>query len=343
MRRVTPLACALALAATVPGCTGSDDSSTPAPSPTTGAPAQAAATLPVAPGSVVAPASWKLASIEIENPDGLAGLDGAVFVKTDDGRVVRLDASTGKVTAQRKIDTATDIAHYCQGIGSDGETLWACSASDTTTDIVRLDPATLKETGRAKVDKVFDQLSLGVGGGRVWVLTGDGSQLTSVDTRNLEQTTVPLARRCFQTAVTSAVVYATCLLDDEVIAVDTASGEVTDSVSVTQPTNISVTDDEVWVSGSAGLLRLDTELEPQAAYPGLSTGSEGDVVATPSGVWVRHPDEFLLRIDPISGEVAARYAIAPVPSGGSLLVTDDAVWTSAANDATVFKVDRDAS
>jgi hypothetical protein len=49
-----------------------------------------------------------------------------------------------------------------------------------------------------------------------------------------------------------------------------------------------------------------------------------------------HP---VIAVDPATGRVASRYAIDPVPSGGSLLVVGNTVWTSAFDDATVYEVD----
>ena len=323
---------------TVVACSGRDQ--VPPVAGGTSAPSQAAvSTDPSAPVSVVPQTRWMVDSVDLGYPDGLAAMDGAVFVKTDDGKVARIDPETGKVVAQAKIDTAKDAAHYCQGIGSDGETLWACSAGDASTDVVRLDPATLEVTATAKVDKVFDQYALSVVDGTLWVLTGAGDRLTGVDTSTGKQTTVPLGRRCFQLSASARRVYLTCLLDDEVIAVDARTGKVLAHTEVPHPTNVSVSGDDVWVSGSAGLVRLDPDLQPRASYPGLTAGPEGDLAATDTAVWVRQPEGFLLRIDPATDQVAARYDIDPVPSGGSLLVTDDAVWTSAFDDNVVYKID----
>jgi hypothetical protein len=278
-------------------------------------------------------------SVHLENPDGLASLGGAVFVKTDDGRVARIDPGTGRVTRTARVDTAHDRAHYCQGIGSDGATLWACSAGDTTTDVVRLDPRTLAVTARVAVDKVFDQLALGVTGGRVWVLAGDGSRLTSVDTATGRQTTSVLPSRCFQLAATGTGVYVTCRLDDTVLLVDPVARTVVRRAAVTEPVNVSVSGGDVWVSGRDGLHRLRPDLGAVAVYPELGVGGEGDLAATPAGVWVRQAAGFLLRVDATTGRVTTRYGIDPVPSGGSLLVVGSSVWTSASDDATVFEVD----
>ena len=303
-----------------------------------GSPVATVSTAATQPRTVVPQRQWWLAAITIDSPDGLAAMDGAVFVKTDDGQVARIDPRTNGIVRRARLDTARDRAHYCQGIGSDGRTLWACSASDSTTDLVRLDPATLRVTRRARVGKVFDQYSVPVTGGRAWVLTDDGHVLTGVDTETGEPTEISLPHRCFQLAATASVVYATCLLDDEVVAVDPVAAEVVDHVEVRGPVNVAVDRDHVWVSGSDGLLRLDADLVPQARYPGLVAGAEGDLVTAGGAVWVRNPDTFLTRIDSASGAVTARYASRAALSGGSVLVAYGSLWTSASDDSTVLRV-----
>ncbi|GAA3815256.1 PQQ-binding-like beta-propeller repeat protein [Nocardioides panacisoli] len=328
--RIVGTGCAaVLLASAAAGCSGSDngDAGGPASSPAASRPA------------TIEPAAWRLGTTTTENPDGLAAIDHAVFVKTDDGRVVRIDPATGRVTAEADLDTAKDPGSYCQGIGSDGDTLWACSAGDSTTDVVRLDPRTLAVTARLPVDKLFDQYALPVVGGTVWVLGGDGSRLVGVDTATGRSRTSRLPYRCFQLAATKEAVYATCLVDEEVIAVDPRTRKVVASAQVDGPTNVATGDGTVWVSGSRGLSRFDDTLASPTLFEGPSAGQEGDLLMTGSAVWVRNPDDFLLRIDPATGAVTARYAMHPAVSGGSALIAYGSLWTSAYDDATVYQVD----
>ena len=294
---------------------------------------------PGPPERVVGQERWERAAIAIDNPDGLAAIDHAVFVKTDDGRVVRVDPRTARVVAETRVDTAHSRDHYCQGIGTDGDTLWACTASDTRTDVVRLDPRTLAVTARVRVDKVFDQYFLPVVDGALWVLSGDGSVLSRVDTRTGEVTRTALPERCFQLAATADTVYATCLLADVVLAVDARSGSVVGRADVLKPTNVAVGGGSVWVSGVAGLYRFDAaSLEPLGGFAGLMAGPEGDLLADATGVWVRDPSSFLTHVDAGRGAIDVRCPISPVTSGGSLLDAYGALWTSASDDGTVYVV-----
>lgn len=251
-------------------------------------------TVSAAPEQVVAQQAWHRGRVQIAFPDGLAVVGDAVYVKTDDGHVVRVDPATHEVEADVRVDTTTDPDHYCQGIGTDGRTLWACSAAEGgTTDVVRLDPETLEVRATVKVDKVFDQLTLPVSGGRVWVLTEGGEALTAIDTATNQATTHPLSRPCLQAAANATTVYVTCLLSNEVVAVDIATGKVSDQVAVTGPYNVvAAVDEDVWVSGSEELVRLSAELEPRTVYPGLVAGREGDLLLAGSTLWIRQRPDF---------------------------------------------------
>ncbi len=70
------------------------------------------------------------ATIAVQNADGLIAFAGALWVKTDDGRVVRIDPATNRVTREIAVDDVSDKNQYCQGIGTDGKSIWACMQRD---------------------------------------------------------------------------------------------------------------------------------------------------------------------------------------------------------------------
>jgi hypothetical protein len=132
------------------GCSPATDEQSP----------RAPITVSAGPATTATLDSRLVATIDLASPDGLVEVSGAVWVKTDDGRVPRIDPGTDTVTGTVQLDTATDPSHYCQGIGTDGTAVWACTASDSATGIVRIDPTTMAVGEPVAVDKVFDQLSL---------------------------------------------------------------------------------------------------------------------------------------------------------------------------------------
>ena len=60
--------------------------------------------------------------------------------------LVASDPATNMMVGAIKVDTSTLLDHHCQGLGTDGEVVWACSASrvedNTAIDVVRIDPGT---------------------------------------------------------------------------------------------------------------------------------------------------------------------------------------------------------
>ena len=292
------------------------------------------------PAMVIPESTWARGRVRIDYPDGLAALGGAVFVKTDDGHVVRVQAASRTVGADVKVDTTRDPDHYCQGIGTDGRTLWACSAADSgTTNLVELDPETLQVRATVRIDKIFDQLAIPIVGRTAWVLTGTGSTLTALDTVTRRTRSYPLGRRCLQVAATTRTVYLTCRLSNEVVALAPGSGKIRRIARVDAPVNVVAGPDGVWVSGSGGLVRLSADLQVLETYPGLLAGPDGDLLLTSGSLWIRQGAGFLLRLDTTRSVVAARYAIDPLPSGGSLLEVGKEIWTSSYDDDLVLVVD----
>jgi hypothetical protein len=289
------------------------------------------------PSTVATLSSRLIAKISIPNPDGLVEVGGAVWVKTDDGSVVRIDPRTDIVTGTVHVDTATDPSHYCQGIGTDGTSVWACTAGDSSTGIVRIDPTTMAIGEPVAVDKVFDQLSLPHSSRGIWVLTGRGDTVTVVDPASQATISYPLGARCQQLAASSAVIVATCANDDVAVALNPATGRVLARVSLAAPRIAGVTGHDVWVDTSHGLTRLGTDLKVRAVYPHVTVGLEGDLALAADGtLWARGPGGVVWRIDPTRNIVSDQLTSSPAVSAGSLMVTTNGLWTSANNEDFVL-------
>jgi hypothetical protein len=301
---------------------------------------RATPTVTAAPATEGALESRLIATIDIDHADGLVEVGGAVWVKTDDGQVVRINPGTDAVTGTVHLDTATDPSHYCQGIGTDGTAVWACTASDTTTGIVRIDPTTMTVGQPVAVDKVFDQLSLPHTARGIWVLSAGGNAVTVVDPVSQATKSYPLPGRCLQLAASEAVVVATCAVDNLVVALDPETGEVTAQVSLDSPRIAAATEGDVWVDTSQGVTRLTTDLEVRAVYPKQVVGLEGDLTVAADELWVRGAGGVLWRIDPTRDSVAEQLSADPALSAGSLLVTSDALWATAGNDGVVLHLRR---
>ena len=283
------------------------------------------------------------AAIEVGFPDEIVFVQGFVWVKTDDGRVVQIDPDTNSVVGDIKVDTVTNWHDYCQGLGTDGEFVWACATRGDdnfrTIDVVRIDPATRSVIATVDVGKIFDQYNMPFLDQRIWVLTGDGSKLVGIDTATNEPgPAIELGERCFQVAAAGDSLLVTCKLANLLLRVDPQSMQVTQRVSISpSPWNVRASEDAVWVGVRNAVHRLDPAT--LASLVIFSVPGDQDLFITDAGVWVRVDPGFLYRIDPLTNQVMEQF-----PSDqrhynmGGFIVTDDSVWTSAGDDDLVLRI-----
>lgn len=328
------------LAAILVACSGGAGS--PAPRPSSAVPtvaASAASSTPLA--------SRLVATVRIDNPDEMAVAAGSVWVKTDDGRVVQVDPRANRVVGEIKVDTTSEQPHYCQGLGSDGTRLWACAArgegASRTIDVVRIDPVTRRIAATFAVAKIFHQLRMPVLRGHLWVLVGTGDKVVAIDiATDRQQPPIELGARCTQLAVAGEMLLATCGQDDAIIEIDAERRIVGRRVRFEDARVIAVGPDAVWIAQRDAVARLDrTTLQPTLAISGLpKVGTSGDLVLADEGLWIRMEGGFLYRVDPDTGQVAEHITTSTELSGGSLLVTDGAIWTTAADDRQLLRLQR---
>ena len=286
-------------------------------------------------------AQRQIGRITIDNADGLVAALGFIWVKTDDGRLVKVDPRTNRIVGQRKLDTATEQSHYCQGIGTDGKSVWACATTDMATDVVKVDPTSLAPVHRVQVNKVFDQLRLPFAGGKLWVLGADGTSLVGVDPATAAATVRKLPVRCLQMFGSGSMLVATCRVDNVILRIDPASGAVSARRSIASPGFAVTSGTDMWVDTSEGVQRLDTALRTTAVYPELVVGLDGDLAVDDTGaIWARQQSGFLLRIDPNRNAVVEQVTASRSLSGGSLLITGDSIWTTASDDAALLRLRR---
>jgi hypothetical protein len=287
------------------------------------------------PSSIVSFDERLLATIDIKYPDELAFVQGFIWVKTDDGHVIQVDPATNSVVGDIKVDTTSDPYHYCQGLGTDGENIWACSASgdenQRTIDVVRIDPSTQSVVETVKIGKIFDQFNMPFLLNQIWVLSGNGDKLVGIDiATNQPSPAIDLGARCFQVAVVSKSLLVTCKLDNLLLRIDPAKMEVSERLTFPNPRNIIATENGIWLSQDNAVVRLDTEsLNPVATFSQLFNV---DIFATKEAVWVRLEDGFLYQIDPVSNRLVEQIKTDQSLSMGSILVTADSIWTTAGDD-----------
>jgi streptogramin lyase len=261
-----------------------------------------------------------------------------VWVKTDDGRVVRVDQRDNRVTAEIRTDTAADASHYCQGIGVADGKVWACSAGDRSTDLVEIDPVSVRITTRAKVDKVFDQLRLATSRNGLWVLSANGTRVTRVDPRSGTWSSSALGLRCLQLGADESLLVATCATESTLLVLDPDTGAVLSRVPLPEPRQVAPFHGEIWVDTAKGIMRLRRDLSVAAIYPSLTAGVSGDLLVQAGAVWVRTATGTIFRIDPETGDVREQIVPDADLTPGSMLVAYGSIWTTSGDDGILYRL-----
>lgn len=269
-------------------------------------------------------------------PDWMVAGFGSLWVKRDDGLVVRVDPGTGRVVAE--VGKQGPLGHVCQGIGVSEGAIWSCPPSDA---IQRIDPESNSVAATIDIEKLPEQGRIVSAGDRVWVLTDSGSKLFGIDpgtdrvTEKLE-----LDARCFELVAKGDTLFAMCPLENRLLRVDAEAVEVVDELALPGASNASIGED-LWVGFQGGVAQIDPrELEVLAVYD-VDPLFGGSIFATDDAVWVRHAGgPFLTRIDPRAQRVAEVITAPGLPSGGDVVQIGKSVWATAYDDATLVELSR---
>lgn len=269
-------------------------------------------------------------------PDWLAVGFGSVWAQQSTGSVLRFSPA-GKLVAT--IDADIYRSPLCQGIGLSGDAVWACA---TNGKIIRIDPDTNAVAAIVSAPKISGQGRLVSAAGQLWLLTGDGDELSGVSLAdNSLGQPIKLGSYCTDLAVgDDESVWVICSSDGLLLRVDPEAGEITGRVALPNAINAAVAE-HVWVVFDGGVAQVDREtLEVLAVYeifPGLS----GGVRASSTAVWIRSEGEpFLTHIDPNTGEVVETITAPGLTSGGDVIEMGDNVWASAYDDKRIVRLNR---
>ncbi len=268
-------------------------------------------------------------------PDQLVEAFSSLWVKRDDGVVVRVDAAAGKVTTE--VSTVPFKQPVCQGLGASEDAIWACPRAGT---VVRIDPGRNEVEAEVAIDKLLEQTQLVDAAGSIWVLTKDGGELTAIDNRtNKPANPIPLGGTCTDLAGSGDEIWVSCYVDSRLLRIDAAAGKIVEEVELDRPRAIALGED-LWVGFDSGLAQLDPESLRVTTVYDVFPGTGGAVFAAGHEVWVREDGgHFLVRIDGDAETITEVIDAPKLRSGGDVITVGDSVWATAYDDAALVELE----
>jgi len=317
-------------------CGGDDSGGTQTAETTTSAPtATAPAGLPEVEDIEVA-GGQAIEALPFADWVTIAG-DSAWVANVEDG-VARYDLATGELLGSAP--TGTDV---CLAMDQGFDSLWVGDCATNT--VVRVDVATGEVRARIPLDgaQLPSESSIAVDDTGVWVLTvGTEPDLLRIDpATNAVVDTIPAPAEAAAVRAGEGSLWVTRPRTGQLIRVDPATGEEQAEIDVAAYSIfLAVGEGGVWTLGAdtAEVSHVDPATDQVVAtiLVGEGSVSGGDIAVGGGYVWARVSDSLVAQIDPATDEVVARFG--PPAGSGSVAAAEDAVWISAHDVDTVWRL-----
>jgi streptogramin lyase len=124
-----------------------------------------------------------------------------------------------------------------------------------------------------------------------------------------------------------------------VTRLDAASGEIVDTVGVSETTSsVAATDDAVWTATSGGsVIRIDPETREETEVADLDGIEPIDLAAVDEAVWLADAAAgALVRVDPETGEVVDTIDVDDDVT--AVAVSDDELWATFGESGTLRRI-----
>ena len=273
--------------------------------------------------------------------DWLVAGDGAIWL-TDDTDVHRLDPQTGRPEGAVPVPGGP-----CLGGAYAFGALYAATCYNDE-GLVRIDPKRLEVTDQIPLptpDLYQQEGSIAAGEGAVWlVIDGKGCEacvLAGFDPETLKMThEVDLDPGAASVALGNGFVWVSDSKRNRVLRIDPSTDEIVGETEVGGlPQYLAVDSNGVWVLNQleGNVTQLDPATgEVLATIEADMAGAGGSITVGAGSVWVRGTLTLLKQIDSATGEIVAVYG--PDEGSGDALVSDGALWVSAFDARTVYRL-----
>jgi virginiamycin B lyase len=271
------------------------------------------------------------------SPDFAIIAAGNLVASGIDKGIGMVDA-TGKVVASWTIPGET-----CGAFAVSDAYVWSATCTGAGLVAIAIEgqgsPPTSVELGSTMPDS---ESSIGVADETVWiVITAFPRQLVKVDARTFKV----LARYDIPGSVTAVRaglggVWIADVANSAIVRFDPVTEAVVATIEVgKRPQFLAVGEGAVWVMNQLDgtVSRIDPASNTVTATIAVGEPIEGGDIAVGGGfVWLRGSTTLLFKIDPKTNAVVARYG--PSSGSGSVAADDDAVWITAHDITTVWRL-----
>jgi streptogramin lyase len=253
------------------------------------------------------------------------------------GGVRKVDRATGEVDGLVPID---DVVCLAMDVGFDS--LWAGGCE--THRLIRIEPKTgllFTPPIDLPIRAIQAESSIAAGEGGVWLVSVD-HELVRVDpiTNRAERDTWPLPDGAGAARAGLGSVWVTVTPTDTLLRISPSDPKTSLAIKVGDgPRFLAIGEDAVWVmnQGAGSVSRVDRSGAVVASIPVSETPIRGGDIAVGGGsVWVRTEQDLVVRIDPATNAVIARYG--PPSGSGSVAADADAAWVSAHDTASLWRL-----
>jgi virginiamycin B lyase len=269
-------------------------------------------------------------------PDWVALAGGSAWVAVVGG-VRKVDGATGKVDGIVPID---DVVCLAMDVGFDS--LWAGACQ--THRLVRIVPTSgllFTPPIDLPIRAIQAESSIAAGEGSVWLVSVD-HELVRVDpvTNRADPDVWPLPEGAAAARAGLDSVWVTVTPTDTLLRISPADPRTSLAIKVGDaPRFLAIGEDAVWVmnQGAGSVSRVDAGGAVVATIPVSDVPILGGDIAVGGGsVWVRSERDLVVRIDPATNKVTARYG--PPSGSGSVAADAAAVWVSAHDTSSLWRL-----
>jgi virginiamycin B lyase len=269
-------------------------------------------------------------------PDWVALAAGSAWVAVIGG-VRKVDGASGEVDGLVPID---DVVCLAMDVGFDS--LWAGACQ--THRLIRIVPTSglpFTPPIDLPIRAIQAESSIAAGEGGVWLVSVD-HELVRVDpvTNRADPDVWPLPEGAAAARAGLGSVWVTVSPTDTLLRISPADPRTSQAIEVGDaPRFLAIGEDAVWVmnQGAGSVSRVDAGGAVVATIP-VSDGPirGGDIAVGGGSVWVRIEQDLVVRIDPATSAVTARYG--PPSGSGSVAADADAAWVTAHDTSSLWRL-----